>query len=110
MIDNAVTCEDVLSAQVCKSLKEAAKKLKVKVELIDQLVRKYVKQGITKASEIIKKIQAKIIELATDFKCEDALSKQVSPILNPCFCISLCGMNNLKTLSWFDVKNHSFFW
>ena len=99
MIENAVTCEDILSAQVCKSLKDAAKKLKLKVELIDQLVRKYVKEGITKASELIKKIQAKIIELATDFKCEDALSKKVSPILNPCFCISLFGMNNLKIFS-----------
>ena len=78
MIDNAVTCEDVLSKQVCKSLKEAAAKLKVKVELIDKLVREAVKQGITKASEIIKHVQAKIIELATDFKCEDALSKKVS--------------------------------
>ena len=85
MIENAVTCEDILSAQVCKSLKDAAKKLKLKVELIDQLVRKYVKEGITKASDLIKKIQAKIIELATDFKCEDALSKQVSAILNPIF-------------------------
>merc|ERR1719317_459220 len=77
MIENAITCEDVLSAQVCKSLRDAAKKFGEKVEIIDQLVRKYVKQGITKASEIIKKIQAKIIELATDFKCEDALSKQI---------------------------------
>ena len=99
MIDNAVTCEDVLSAQVCKSLRDAAKKFGEKVEIIDQLVREAVKKGIKKASDIIKDVQAKIIEFAKDFKCEDALSKQVSLISNPCFCTSLCRVNNLKTLS-----------
>jgi len=77
MIDNAVVCEDVLSKQACAALREAAKKLKEKAEIVDQLVREAVKKGITKASEIIAKVQAKIIDLATNFKCEDALSKKV---------------------------------
>ena len=84
-IATAVVCEDVLSEKVCKSLRDAAKKFGEKVEIIDQLVREAVKDGITKASEIIKRVQEKIIEFATDFKCEDALSKKVSPILNQRF-------------------------
>merc|ERR1712121_533771 len=42
-----------------------------------KIVREAVKKGITKASEIIKIVRAKIIELATNFKCEDALSAEV---------------------------------
>merc|ERR1719204_731994 len=37
MIEDAITCEDILSEKVCATLKEAAKKLKVKVEMVDKI-------------------------------------------------------------------------
>merc|ERR1719378_1547168 len=69
LMENEIVCEEILSDKVCAALKAAAKKLKVKVEEVDRIVREAVKKGITKASEII--------ELATNFKCEDALSADV---------------------------------
>merc|ERR1719431_152996 len=72
-----ITCEDVLAANVCKALKKAAEKLKVKAAEVDKIVREAVKKGITKAKEIIKIVRAKIVELATNFKCEDALAADV---------------------------------
>merc|ERR1712121_35028 len=77
LMTNEIVCEEILSDKVCAALKEAAKKLKVKVEEVDKIVREAVKKGITKASEIIKIVRAKIIELAKNFKCEDALSAEV---------------------------------
>merc|ERR1712121_395840 len=77
LMENAIVCEEILSDKVCAALKAAAKKLKVKVEEVDRIVREAVKKGITKASEIVKIVRAKIIELATNFKCEDALSADV---------------------------------
>ena len=78
LIENAITCEDILSANVCAALKKAAEKLKVKAAEVDKIVREAVKKGITKAKEIIKIVRAKIVELATNFKCEDALAADVS--------------------------------
>merc|ERR1711962_1666247 len=77
LIENAITCEDILSESVCAALKKAAEKLKVKAAEVDKIVREAVKKGITKAKEIIKIVKAKIIEMATNFKCEDALSADV---------------------------------
>merc|ERR1719466_79784 len=77
LIENAITCEDILSANVCAALKKAAEKLKVKAAEVDKIVREAVKKGITKAKEIIKIVRAKIVELATTFKCEDALAADV---------------------------------
>merc|ERR1711962_275922 len=77
LIENAITCEDILSESVCAALKKAAEKLKVKAAEVDKIVREAVKKGITKAKEIIKIVRAKIIELATNFKCEDALAADV---------------------------------
>merc|ERR1719309_1025370 len=76
-MENEIVCEEILSDKVCAALKAAAKKLKVKVEEVDRIVREAVKKGITKASEIIKVVRAKIIELAKNFKCEDALSADI---------------------------------
>merc|ERR1712121_366222 len=72
-----ITCEDVLSTKICTKLREAAKKLKVKVEMIDKIIREAVAKGITKAKEIIKLVRQKIVDLATNFKCEDALPATV---------------------------------
>merc|ERR1711962_219470 len=77
LIENAITCEDILSESVCAALKKAAEKLKVKAAEVDKIVREAVKKGITKAKEIIKIVRAKIVELATNFKCEDALAADV---------------------------------
>merc|ERR1719447_272211 len=77
LMENAIVCEEILSDKVCAALKKAAEKLKVKAAEVDRIVREAVKKGITKASEIIKIVRAKIIELATNFKCEDALSAAV---------------------------------
>merc|ERR1712002_1249351 len=76
LIENEIVCEEILSDKVCAALKKAAEKLKVKAAEVDKIVREAVKKGITKASEIIKIVRAKIIELATNFKCEDALSAE----------------------------------
>merc|ERR1719317_483833 len=73
MIEDTITCEDILSEKVCATLKEAAKKLKVKVEMVDKIVREAVAKGITKAKEIIKLVRQKIIDMATNLKCEDVL-------------------------------------
>merc|ERR1712002_1412714 len=70
-------CEDVLSASVCKKLRDLAKKLKVEVAVIDKIVREAVAKGITKAKEIIAEVEKKIIDFATNFKCEDVLNKDV---------------------------------
>merc|ERR1719209_2385474 len=77
LMENAITCEDILSANVCAALKKAAEKLKVKAAEVDKIVREAVKKGITKAKEIIKIVRAKIVDLATNFKCEDALAADV---------------------------------
>merc|ERR1719495_2930206 len=77
LVENAITCEDILSESVCAALKKAAAQLKVKAAEVDRIVREAVKKGITKAKEIIKIVRAKIIELATNFKCEDALAADV---------------------------------
>merc|ERR1712019_225084 len=77
VIEDAITCEDILSEKVCATLEEAAKKLKVKVEMVDKIVREAVAKGITKAKEIIKLVRQKIIDMATTVKCEDVLSAKV---------------------------------
>lgn len=74
---NEVKCEDVLSKKVCDELKAAAKKLKVKVEEIDAFIRQLVKEKITKAEEIIKRVRAKLVELAKNFHCTDVLSAKM---------------------------------
>merc|ERR1712141_61922 len=72
-----ITCEDILSEKICHDLREAAKKLKIKVEAIDKLVREALEKGYRKASDIIKHIRAKIIDMAKNFKCTDALPESI---------------------------------
>merc|ERR1712062_619112 len=43
---NVVKCEDVLSANVCHDLRAIAAKLKVKIEMIDEIIRQLVKEKI----------------------------------------------------------------
>ena len=84
---NALTCEEVLSHKICEQLREAAKKLKIEVKLIDEFIRDLVKKGITDAKEIIKKVREKLIELAKKITCKDILSDGVRKfidLLNHC--------------------------
>merc|ERR1712193_67180 len=66
-----------LSANVCHDLRAIAAKLKVKIEMIDEIIRQLVKEKITEAKEIIKRVREKLVELATNFRCTDILSEHV---------------------------------
>merc|ERR1711931_116692 len=72
-----VKCEDVLSAKVCTELRTIAAKLKVKVEEIDIIIRKLVKEKITDAKRIIKEVKEKLVQMAKNFKCTDVLNESV---------------------------------
>merc|ERR1719361_193081 len=74
---NVVTCEDVLSADMCKKLRDAAEMFKIKAAEVDKMIREAIAKGVTKAKEIFKIVQAKLIEMAKNFKCTDALSKDI---------------------------------
>merc|ERR1711936_678502 len=50
---------------------------KIKVSEIDRIIRELVAKKITEAKEIIKHLKEKLIELATNFKCTDVLSKKM---------------------------------
>merc|ERR1712212_1439308 len=74
---NEIKCEDVLSAKVCTELRTIAKTMKVKIEEIDAIIRKLVKEKITDVKRIIKEVKAKLVELAKNFKCTDVLNESV---------------------------------
>merc|ERR1712168_343415 len=74
---NEITCEEILSDKVCHDLREAAKKFKIKVEEIDKPVREALDKELRKAKDIIHYIRTKIVDMATNFKCTDALSESV---------------------------------
>merc|ERR1712184_151327 len=65
------------SDKVCHDLREAAKKFKIKAEEIDKLVREALDKELRKAKDIIHYIRTKIVDMATNFKCTDALSESV---------------------------------
>merc|ERR1711910_39266 len=74
---NEIICEEILSDKVCHDLREAAKKFKIKAEEIDKLVREALDKKLRKAKDIIHGIRTKIVDMATNFKCTDALSESV---------------------------------
>merc|ERR1711896_38620 len=49
-------CTDILSEHVCKEIKDFAAKIKVEAKKVDEIIKKIVVEGVTKAKEIIKKI------------------------------------------------------
>merc|ERR1712113_801290 len=75
LMENEITCEDILSESLCAALKKAAEKLKVKAAEVDKIVREAVKKGITKAKEIIEYIKKHFfpadVELENKIVCED---------------------------------------
>merc|ERR1711931_408022 len=57
--------------------KAAAQALKQKAKVVDEIVRKLVKEKITEAKEIIKRVRQKLVDLAKNFKCEDVLPEKI---------------------------------
>merc|ERR1712168_924446 len=51
---NVITCEDVLSADMCKKLRAAAELFKIKAAEVDKMIREAIAKGVTKAQEIFK--------------------------------------------------------
>merc|ERR1711931_321467 len=58
-------------------LRDAAAMFKIKAAEVDKMIREAIAKGVTKAKEIFKIVQAKLIEMAKNFKCTDALSKDI---------------------------------
>merc|ERR1712168_1215013 len=77
VIENDTTCEDILAKKICTELRDAATKLKVKAEKIDELIRETIKEKITESKAVIAHVREQLIEAAKNFKCEDALPEMV---------------------------------
>merc|ERR1712168_979402 len=75
-IENVIVCEDILSDEVCATLRKAAEKLKVGAKIVDQYIREALEKGKTKAKEIIKYIEDKMASLSK-VKCEDVLDEDI---------------------------------
>merc|ERR1712142_798753 len=73
---NVITCEDILSDEVCATLKKAAEKLKIGAQIVDKFVRDALAKGKRKAAEIIKFIREKMASLSK-VKCADILSEDM---------------------------------
>merc|ERR1712168_998428 len=75
-VENVIVCEDVLSKEMCATLRKAAEKLKVGAKIVDQFIREALDKGKTKAKEIIKYIEDKMAALSK-VKCEDILDEDI---------------------------------
>merc|ERR1712142_1438672 len=75
-IENVIVCEDVLSDEMCATLRKAAEKLKIGAKIVDQYIREALEKGKTKAKEIIKYIEDKMAALSK-VKCEDVLDEDI---------------------------------
>merc|ERR1711909_118332 len=75
-LENEVKCEDVLADDVCAKLREAAKKLKLKVEEINKLIEEAVAKGKKKVDEIIDYVHKRMVDLSK-IKCADVLSESI---------------------------------
>merc|ERR1711909_142010 len=100
-IENVIVCEDILSDEICATLRKAAEKLKVGAKIVDQFIREapakvkismakvekvikeIVAKGITKIQEIIKKIKEYFFptEIENVIVCEDILSDEICATL-----------------------------
>merc|ERR1711872_501915 len=69
-----ITCEGIFGADVCSKLQKAAQMLGEKAEVINAAIREAVSKHLTKISDILNFVQEKMVDLATDFKCEKVLS------------------------------------
>jgi propanediol dehydratase small subunit len=75
--DVSITCEDVLAEKICADLRNAAKKFKLEVDLIDKLVKEALEKDLRKVSEIIAYVREHIIEAAKDIHCTNLLPEWV---------------------------------
>merc|ERR1712168_872301 len=75
-VENVIVCEDILSDEVCTTLRKAAQKLKIGAKIVDQFIREALEKGKTKAKEIIKYIEDKMAALSK-VKCEDVLDEDI---------------------------------
>merc|ERR1711936_312453 len=75
-IENVIVCEDILSDEMCATLRKAAEKLKIGAKIVDQYIREALKKGKVKAKEIIKYIEDKMAALSK-VKCEDILDEDI---------------------------------
>merc|ERR1712002_827423 len=50
-----IKCADVLSEKVCKEIKDFAAKIKIEAKKVDEIIKKIVVEGVTKAKEIIRR-------------------------------------------------------
>merc|ERR1712178_608952 len=80
-------CEDVLTDDMCKTLRELAEQIKVKASEVDKTLKGLVAKGISKAKELIEKLRHKLFPamdakvlyamLESDaIKCEDVLGEK----------------------------------
>jgi len=80
-----IKCEDVLSAEVCATIKTLAGLLKVKAAKVDQAIRVIVAKGVIRAKEILDMIKQRLFPAMSDEeflyisvgKCEDILAEKV---------------------------------
>merc|ERR1711962_1064102 len=70
-----ITCEKVLKPEVCEQLRESASKLKEKAGEVNEAVRAAINKHLTNAQQILDAAREFLVEKATNFKCEDALSE-----------------------------------
>merc|ERR1712142_1405126 len=75
-VENVIVCEDILSDEVCTTLRKAAQKLKIGAKIVDQFIREALEKGKTKAKEIITYIEDKMAALPK-VKCEDVLDEDI---------------------------------
>merc|ERR1711931_23593 len=75
-VENVIVCEDILSDEVCTTLRKAAQKLKIGAKIVDQFIREALEKGKTKAKEIVKYIEDKMAALSK-VKCEDVLDEDI---------------------------------
>jgi len=69
-------CEDVLSAEQCQQLRDAASKLHEKASDVLDAIQEAAKNHVTNAKDVLKFVQEKLVAKAVNFKCEDALSAE----------------------------------
>merc|ERR1712168_1485224 len=75
-IKNVIVCEDILSDEMCATLRKAAEKLKIGAKIVDQYIREALEKGKMKAKEIIIYIEDKMAALSK-VKCEDILDEDI---------------------------------
>ena len=64
--------------QQCQQLRDAASKLHEKASDVLDAIQEAAKNHVTNAKDVLKFVQEKLVAKAVNFKCEDALSAEVT--------------------------------